>query len=164
MASQYHWHIGCWDDLDHFYHNLLLDPERLGCTQLVQQCAINRNLVIDPTSSPVSTITGGTFFVDILLTTKRLHNITLFFLELISTLHCASTRRTCTTASAINCGFSTKSALPRSVHVAEMVSEALVSELSAPASHRLDAVAEDHHSCFDVRNNSFPDLLTSSLL
>ena len=47
-----------------------------------------------------------------------------------------------------------ESALPRSVHVAEVVSEALVSELSAPASHRLDAVTEDHHSCFDVRNDS----------
>ena len=75
--------------------------------------------------------------------------------------YCTSTWGTCTTASAINCGFSTKSALPRSVHVAEVVSEALVSELSAPASHRLDAVTEDHHSCVDVRNQSFPDLLTS---
>ena len=25
LASQYHWLIGSWDDLDHFYHNLLLD-------------------------------------------------------------------------------------------------------------------------------------------
>ena len=22
LASQYHWHIGSWDELDHFYHNL----------------------------------------------------------------------------------------------------------------------------------------------
>ena len=44
-----------------------------------------------------------------------------------------------------------RSAHPRSVHVAEVVSEALVSEVSAPASHRLDAVTEDHHSCVDVR-------------
>ena len=57
-----------------------------------------------------------------------------------------------------------QSALPRSVHVAEVVSEALVSELSAPASHRLDAATEDHHSCVDVRNQPYPDLLTSSLL
>ena len=39
-----------------------------------------------------------------------------------------------------------RSALPRSVHVAEVVSLALVLE-SAPASHHLDAITEDHHSC-----------------
>ena len=54
-----------------------------------------------------------------------------------------------------------QSELPRSVHVAEVVSEALVSE---PASHRLDAATEDHHSFVDVRNQPSPDLLTSSLL
>ena len=36
--------------------------------------------------------------------------------------------------------------------MAEVVSEALVLELSAPASHRLDAATEDHHSCVDVHN------------
>ena len=36
--------------------------------------------------------------------------------------------------------------------MAEVVSEALVSELSAPASHRLDAITEDRQSCVDVRN------------
>ena len=59
-----------------------------------------------------------------------------------------------------SCGFSTscsarnavQSALPRSVHVAEVVSETLVSELSVSASHRPDAATEDHHSCVDVRN------------
>ena len=36
--------------------------------------------------------------------------------------------------------------------MAEVVSEAFVSELSASASHRLDAVTEDHHSCVDVQS------------
>ena len=31
--------------------------EGLGCTQFVQQCAINRALVIDPTISPISSMT-----------------------------------------------------------------------------------------------------------
>ena len=133
LASQYRWHIGSWDDLDHFYHNVSQSApgsDGLGCTQFVQQCAIKRALVIDPTISPISSMTWGTFFVDILY------------------IHAG----TSTTASAINCGFSTNSALPRPVHVAEVVSEALVSELSTPASHRLDAATEDHHSCVDVRN------------
>ena len=66
-----------------------------------------------------------------------------------------------------NCGFSTaarnavQSALPRSVHVADVVSEALASELSAPASHRLDAVTEDHHSCVVVRESPLTHSSTS---
>ena len=43
--------------------------------------------------------------------------------------------------------YAVRSALPRSVHVAEVVSPTLVLELSAPASHRLDATTEDHCSC-----------------
>ena len=57
LAPQYHWHIGSWDDLDHFYHNLSQSApgsEGLGCTQFVRQCAINRALVVDPTTSPIS--------------------------------------------------------------------------------------------------------------
>ena len=80
-------------------------------------------------------------------------------------------RGTCTTASAITtvdfrqaARNAVQSALPRSVHVAEVVSEALVLELSAPASHRLDAATDDDHSCVDVHNQPYPDLLTSSLL
>ena len=41
--------------LDNFYHNLSQSApgsEGFGCTQLFQQCAINRALVIDPTISP----------------------------------------------------------------------------------------------------------------
>ena len=48
LASQYRWHVGSWDDLDHFYHNLSQSApgsDGLGCTQFVQQCAINRALV-----------------------------------------------------------------------------------------------------------------------
>ena len=33
------------------------DNPRLDCTQFVQQCAINRALVIDPTISPISSMT-----------------------------------------------------------------------------------------------------------
>ena len=69
MASQYCWHVGSWDDLDHFYHNVSQSApgsEGLVCTQFVQQCAINRALVIDPAISPISSLTSGTFFVDIL--------------------------------------------------------------------------------------------------
>ena len=60
LASQYRWHIGSWDDLDHFNHNLsqsVPGSEGLGCTQKIQPCAIYRALVIDPTISPISSMT-----------------------------------------------------------------------------------------------------------
>ena len=77
LASQYRWHIGSWDDLDHFYHNLSQSApvsEGLGCTQFVQQCATNRALVIDPTISPIS-LHNLRNIVDILyIYARNLHN------------------------------------------------------------------------------------------
>ena len=62
------WVVGTWHhsttgtsaDLDHFYRNLSQSApgsEGLGCTQFVQQSAINRTLVVDPTISPISSMT-----------------------------------------------------------------------------------------------------------
>ena len=76
----------------------------------------------------ISSLTRGTSFVDILY------------------IHAG----TCTMVSAIKAveprQNAVRSALPRSVHVAEVVSLALALE-SAPASPHLDATIEDYHSC-----------------
>ena len=77
LASQYHWHIGSWDDLllPQPFNNPLLDLRDLVVHNLFNSAPLIDALVIDPTISPISSLTSKTFFVDILyIHAENLHN------------------------------------------------------------------------------------------